>query len=124
MLLESSLGSIERVEALRYVQRAAGPVPRDELMRALRMDREAVDALVGELARAELVCAGAARSAVELGPAARTPFCEELLRIYEDDRLAVVSTLSALSMARIRDMAARAFSEAFVSKKKHSKDNL
>ena len=122
-LLESSLGSIEKVEALRLLRRAPGPVDRDELMPTLRMDREAVDALLGELADAGLVEAGADPGAVGLGPAARTPMCEELLRTYEEDRLAVVSELSALSMARIRNMAARTFSEAFVSKKKASKDS-
>jgi hypothetical protein len=117
-LLESSLGSIEKVEALRHLRRAPGSVPRDELMPTLRMDREAVDALLGELVGAGLVEAGAERDAVGLGPAARTPACEDLLQTYEEDRLAIVSELSALSMARIRNMAARTFSEAFVSRKK------
>lgn len=117
-LLESSLGSIEKVEALRLLRGASGPIARDELMPVLRMDRQAVDALLGELAGAGMVEPGADRGAVGLGPAARTAACEDLLRTYEEDRLVVVSELSALSMARIRNMAARTFSEAFVSKKK------
>lgn len=122
--LESRLESIEKVEILRYLRRAPGPIPHGELVRALPLDLDVADALLGELARVELVTAGPGRGPVELGPAAQTPLCEELLRLYEEDRLAVVSALSAFSVARIRSMAARTFSEAFVSKKKHSKDNL
>lgn len=119
-LLERTLRSIEKVETLRHLRRAETSLSRDELMRALRLDGESVDGVVGDLARAGLVEANGSRGTVGLGPAARTPACEDLLRIYEDDRLAVVSELSALSVARIRDMAARTFSETFVSKKRPS----
>jgi hypothetical protein len=122
-LLERTLRSIEKVETLRHLRQAPSSLSRDELMGALRMDRESVDGVVGELSCAGLVEASGARGAIGLGPAARTPACEDLLRIYEDDRLAVVSALSALSVARIRDMAARTFSETLVSKKKLDKDS-
>jgi predicted transcriptional regulator len=121
-LLETSVGSIEKVEALRHLRRAEGPISRAELARAVRLEREATDALLGDLTRAGLVEDGG-RDTVRPGADAASATCDELMRIYDEDRVAVVSTLSLLSMERIRSMAMRTFSEAFVSKKKPSKDS-
>jgi DNA-binding IscR family transcriptional regulator len=113
------VGSIEKLETLRHLRHAPGPMPRVELARALRLEREAADALLGELARAGLVEDGDGGGTVRLGAAALSPTCDDLMRLYEEeDRVAVVSALSLQSMERIRSMAMRAFSEAFVSKRK------
>ena len=116
------MGSIEKIEALRHLCRAEGPVPRAELARAVRLERETADALLGDLASAGLVEDGGGDT-VQLGAATASATCDELMRIYEEDRVAVVSTLSLLSMERIRSMAMRTFSEAFVSKKKPNNDS-
>lgn len=116
------MGSIEKMEALRYLRRAEGPVPRAELARAVRLEREATDVILGDLTRAGLVEDGG-RDTVRPGAGAASATCDELMRLYEEDRVAVVSTLSLLSMERIRSMAMRTFSEAFVSKKKPNNDS-
>ena len=122
-LLESGLDSIEKIEALRYLRRAGAAVTRTELMRTLRLEREATSALVRELAGAGLVELTGQAGHLRLGAAGTSAAHDELMRIYDEDRLVIVTALSALAMDRIRTMAARAFGEALVSLKKPSKDN-
>jgi len=121
-LLETDLDSIDKIEAIRHLRRALVPVPRDELMRALHLEREAMHALIAELSRAGLVDAAGARGAVRLGGKVVGAAWDELMRLYEEDRVAIVAALSELAVGRIRTMAARAFGEALVSRKKSSKD--
>ncbi len=121
-LLETDVNSIEKLDLIRYLRSAGGPVPRAEISRVLDLDRETADTLIDELAGADLVEVAGARSPVRSGAAAAGEACEDLLRIYDEDRLLVVSTLSSLAMERIRNMAARAFGEALVSKKKPKPD--
>ncbi len=121
-LLETDVESIEKVELIRYLQSAAAPVPRAELARVLDLDREAADTLIAELAHAGLVEVVGVRGAVRPGAAAADEACGDLMRIYDEDRAQVISVLSTLALQRIRNMAARTFGEALVSKKKPKDD--
>jgi hypothetical protein len=121
-LLETELDSLEKLELIRYLRRAKYAVARHEIVRALHLDREAADALIDELARGELVETTADGGAVQLGTAATGATCDDLMRIYDEDRLQIVSVMSSLAVARIRRMAARTFGEALASKKKPSND--
>jgi DNA-binding IclR family transcriptional regulator len=123
-LLESGLDSIEKLEALRYLRRARGPVTRTELMRVLRLEREAVELLIAELSRAQLVEVFGEGGHLRPGAAALDAAYDALIRLYDEDRPLVVAAQSALAMERIRTMAVRTFGEALVSKKKPSKGGL
>jgi hypothetical protein len=122
-LFESGVNSIEKIEALRCLRRSGGSVTRTELMRTLRLEREATDALVGELEVAGLVELASERGHLRLITNGADAAYDDLIRLYDEDRLLVVSALSALAVERIRTMAARAFGEALVSKKKPNQDN-
>ncbi|MGE0400563.1 MAG: hypothetical protein AB7T06_27890 [Kofleriaceae bacterium] len=51
------------------------------------------------------------------------PRVVELLALYDADRLSVITTISRLSIERIRGMTARAFANAFVLRKKGEDDD-
>lgn len=121
-LLETDLDSIEKVDAVRYLWRVRGSITRTELMRALQLEREATHALIAELARAGVVEIDEEGGAIRLGSQAGGAAWDELMQLHDEDRLVIVSALSALAVERIRTMAARAFGEALVSKKKARKD--
>jgi lipase chaperone LimK len=89
-----------------------------ELEVACQLETDLVIDAVVELARVELIeLEGDARLA-RLGRVAQDSVCESLMKLYEEDRSFVLSTLLTISMRRIRNMAARAFSEAFVIRKR------
>lgn len=121
-LLETDLGSVEKLEAMRYLRSAGGAVPRAELVRDVNLERETVRTAVGELVSAELIEATGERGTVRLGPRAAGEAFEEVMRMYDEDRVLVVTTLSSIAMERIRGMAARAFGEALVGRKKPDGD--
>ena len=121
-LLETELDSIEKVDAVRYLRRVRGSITRTELMRALQLEREATHALIAELARAGLVEIDEQGGGIRLGGHAVGAAWDELMQLYDEDRLMIVSALSALAVERIRTMAVRAFGEALVSKKKANKN--
>jgi hypothetical protein len=121
-LLETDLDSIEKVELIRYLRSAVTPVPRPEIARALDLDREAADTLIAELAHAGLVEVVGILGAVRPGPAVADEACDDLMRLYDEDRAQIISVLSTLALQRIRNMAAQTFGEALVSKKKLKDD--
>jgi hypothetical protein len=121
-LLETDLDSLDKLDLLRYLRRAGGEVPPLELVRALHLDRAAAGTLIDELARAGFVEITGALGSVRLGAQAARAACDDLMRIYDEDRLQIVAVLSSLAVQRIRRMAAQMFREALVSKKKPSDD--
>jgi hypothetical protein len=48
---------------------------------------------------------------------------DELARLYEEDRLLVVTSMVAISMDRIRGMAARTFADSFQFRKTKEPDD-
>jgi hypothetical protein len=92
-------------------------------MRTLRLDREATGVLIRELEEAGLVEITSERGHLRLAAGGADAAYDDLIRLYDEDRLLVVSALSALAVERIRTLAARTFGEALVSKKKSNKDN-
>ena len=119
-LLDSSLGSFEKLELASYLTRAGAPVPRADLKAALRLDTEALREALGELVSANLVEIGSAPEFnVKLGPRAQHHDFKSTMALYDEDRLSVVTALASSATRRIRSMAARTFAEAFVLKKKY-----
>ncbi|HEY4238908.1 MAG TPA: hypothetical protein VGM88_03800 [Kofleriaceae bacterium] len=84
---------------------------------ALALDRDAFrDAL------RDLIADGVVRSAhpdapLELGPRTRDPSFSEIVRLHAEDPLLLMNASTALSIRRVRSMAARTFRDTLGAKK-------
>ena len=117
-LLEAHLYSFEKLELLHALRSAGRPVSRDELVTVARLDRDVVADVLAQLELAHLVELDASGKLASLGVTAREPICESLLALYQADRAAVMAVVSSIAVRRIRSMAADAFADAFVLRKK------
>lgn len=115
-LLETDLTSVEKLEAVRCVRSTRRPLAWGELVGALGLGRDEAQGAIADLVRAGFLAR--AGDHIGLGPRAAGPAFEALVRVYEADRTLIVSELSAISVERIRGMAARAFGGALGGKKK------
>lgn len=95
----------------------------DDVCRALKLPREAVRQAAVELRAATLV-ETTVRGELHLLPLTTSDRenVDELVRLYREDPLAIAKALGDISMDRIRNMASRAFANAFVIRKKPPKD--
>jgi DNA-binding IclR family transcriptional regulator len=124
-LLDAHVDSFEKLELLMLLRRApeqgrtAG-----ELARALDLDAAEVGELVSGLVSAGLV-AWAADGAISLSPrtAEERAAMDELARVYDEDRITLVKAIAETAMDRLRNLAGRAFAEAFVIRKKPGGDD-
>jgi DNA-binding MarR family transcriptional regulator len=116
-LLETQLDTFEKLEVTIALYRA-GEASRalSELGKALLLDRDGVKKVA-----MELVANGVAEfdgpDRLRLMATYQTAQLAELARVYDEDRVLVVTTLSSIAMSRIRGMAARTFSDAFTLRK-------
>jgi hypothetical protein len=123
VLLDTSLGTFEKLELASHLMHAGASVPRADLRAALRLDAESLREAIGELVSAKIIEVGGAPDfKVNLGPRAQQDDFKALMALYDGDRLSVATALASSAMRRIRSMAATTFAEAFVLKRKH-KDN-
>lgn len=118
-LLETRVESFEKLELLMLLRRSPGRTTVREIARALDLDADDARAVVGALSSGGLV-AWAPDGAISLAP--RTPedqaALDELAHVYEEDKIAVVKAIAETAMDRLRNLAGRAFAEAFVIRKK------
>jgi hypothetical protein len=117
-LLRTHLDSFEKLEVVRALRGTGQAMSRDDLGRECRFTSDTIDEVVASLARMNVVETDGARGAVHLGSMSLEPAFQSLMTIYEHDRLVVMSALSSIAMERIRNMAAKAFADAFVLRKK------
>lgn len=117
-LLEAELFSFERLELLHALRAAAGALSSRELEDTCRLDADTVASVLAELAATGLVIFDQPGKRASLGAAANAPTCESLLALYAQDRALVLAALAPISLRRIRSMAARTFSDAFILRKK------
>jgi DNA-binding GntR family transcriptional regulator len=119
-LLTNRVDSFEKLEivvALHAAPRAT--LTMGDMCRDLKLPRDTVRQAVGELRVASLVDVTPTGDVRLLPPTSRDHAAvTELVALYEGDRLAVVTKLSEIALARIRNMASRAFADAFVIRKK------
>lgn len=118
-LLTNRVDSFEKLEiilALRAAPHATLSIT--DLCSAVKLPRDTVRQAVNELRDASLV--DLASGDVKLVPPTSRDHAvvSELVRMYQDDRLAIVKKLSEVALNRIRNMASRAFADAFVIRKK------
>jgi hypothetical protein len=111
-LLETEINSFEKLELLRRARGGTTPITRDDA----GFDNESMRTAIAELVKARLLADHG--GVLSIGARGREPSMNELMALYDDDRLAVVSALSAFAMDRLRTLASTAFSNAFVLRKK------
>jgi hypothetical protein len=122
-LLEGPLDSFEKLEiviALRAAQAMTSSVK--ELSKKLQMPVDVIERTVEELVRGKYVEVAGGLTRLILKSEDLVPI-DELVALYDSDRILVVRTLSEIAMDKIRGMAARTFADAFhLRKKKDSED--
>ena len=124
-LLANRIDSFEKLElvvALYAAPRATMSI--DALVTALSLSREDVRRAASELREASLIDL-ASRGEVQLLPPTERDHAavSELVRLYQEDRFAVVKAMGEIAVSRIRNMASRAFADAFIIRKKPPKDD-
>jgi hypothetical protein len=119
-LLDEVLDTFEKVEIAWHLTCARAPLRTSELQEQALLDPRAMRTAIDDLVGARVVELGKKpASTVRLGARARRSDFESLMSLYAVDRPLVVAALTAIAMARIRSMAVRAFSDAFVLRKKN-----
>jgi hypothetical protein len=122
-LLEAPLDTFEKLEICMVLWTATARTqsPR-ELAARIQLPLDLVERALEDLVAAKYVelAGGLARLTV---PAALVPDVQALVELYATDRILIVRTLSELAMDRVRGMAARAFADAFLIRKKSEDDD-
>lgn len=122
-LLEAPLDTFEKLEICMVLWTAAARTqsPR-ELAARVQLPIDLVERALDDLVRARFVelAGGLARLTI---PANLVPDVQALVELYATDRILIVRTLSELALGRVRGMAARAFADAFVLRKKSEDDD-
>lgn len=117
--LGAHLDSFEKLELVHQLATIDASISVTALSDQIGLDGEVADAALKALARGGWVESGAIKESVQLSSRARhDAHFQASLVAYREDRTAVLSAVSAIAMAKIRSMAARAFSDAFVLRKK------
>lgn len=89
----------------------------NELSKKLQLAPDLVGRAIDDLVRSHLI--EVAGGLTRLTPGSEDlAAIDELVQVYDDDRILVVRTLSEIAMDKIRGMAARTFADAFHFRKK------
>lgn len=123
-LLASRIDSFEKLELIVALQAAPrNTMSVDALCRQLKLSRDDIRQAAVELRTASLV-ALTSTGEVQLLPPTNHDHAAiaELVRVYEEDRLAVLKYMGEIALGRIRNMASRVFADAFVIRKKPPTD--
>jgi hypothetical protein len=118
-LLENGVNTFEKLELIVLLHGAPRSVMSlAELTRRLRLESEVVRLAAAELRDAALVELSSTGELQLLPPTSRDyEAVDELVRLYAEDRLAIVKAIGEIAMGRIRTLASQAFAEAFVVRK-------
>jgi Mn-dependent DtxR family transcriptional regulator len=123
-LLDTHVESFEKLELLMLLRRApGGRSTSGELALALDLGGDEVREIVAALSSAGLV-ARADDGGISLAPrtAEDRAALDELARVYDEDKIALVKAIAETAMDRLRNLAGRAFADAFVIRKKRGGD--
>ncbi len=119
-LLTTRIDSFEKLELVVALHEAPRTTLSTEaLVSALGLSRATVRQTAEELNAGALVDLGSNGEIQLLPPTNRErDAVAELVRIYREDRVTVVTALGEIAVDRIRNMASRVFADAFVIRKK------
>jgi hypothetical protein len=121
-LLRDQLDSFEKLELVQALRTAGRPMSTSELEVACRLAPDTVREVLGILSHLRIVERDDGGTLFRVAATGRAPAFETLMSVYEADRSSVMCTLSAMAMERIRGMAARAFADAFLLRKRGGDD--
>jgi DNA-binding IclR family transcriptional regulator len=123
-LLDAHVESFEKLEVLMLLRRTPAGTTAAEISRALGLGGDEVGEITAALSAAELV-ARAPDGRISLSPqrAEDRAALDELARVYAEDRLTLVKVIAETAMDRLRNLAGRAFADAFVIRKKPGGDD-
>lgn len=121
-LLVTKLDSYEKLEIMRVLRGARPAMSWSEIEAACQLSSDAVDDALADLGRSKLVEHDPVDHRFRLGAASADPCFATLMQTYDEDRAAVLAVLSSAVMQQLRSMAARAFADAFVIRKKRGDD--
>lgn len=120
-LLVTKVDSYEKLEIMRMLGAAGKTMSRSELEDACRLSSDAVDDALASLQRSKLIEHDPVSHGFRVRP--RADRClATLMQAYDEDRAAVLAVLSSAVMQRLRNMAAQAFADAFMIRKKRGDD--
>jgi hypothetical protein len=124
-LLDTHVESFEKLELLMLLRRAPeGRSTNGELALALDLGDDEVREIVAALSSAGLV-SRAVDGSISLAPRteAERAALDELARVYAEDKIVLVKAIAETAMDRLRNLAGRAFADAFVIRKKRGGDD-
>jgi DNA-binding transcriptional ArsR family regulator len=124
-LLDAHVESFEKLELLMFLRRSPGQRSTiGDLSLALDLGGDEVRAIVAALSAGGLV-ARAADGGIVLDPQRPEDrgVLDELARVYEEDKIVLVKAIAETAMDRLRNLAGRAFADAFVIRKKRGDDD-
>jgi predicted ArsR family transcriptional regulator len=111
--------TFEKLELIVLLCKARTAMSIAELANRLKLEREVIRQAVIALRGAVLVDLTSDDRVQLMPPTGRDhDAVGDLVKVYDDDRLAVVKLLGEIAMQRIRNMASQAFADAFVLRKK------
>lgn len=121
--LAAKLDSWERLELVVHLAGLPAPAPLASVCERIGLTLENAKPAADALVRAGLLVRDG-RDGMQLSDTARQdPDFQATLVAYREDRIAILNALSAIAMGKIRSMAARAFADAFVLRKKKPEDH-
>ena len=121
-LLVTKLDSYEKLEIMRALRGAGSAMSRSDLEAACRLSSDAVEDELASLERSKLIEHDRVHHQIRLGAASADPCFATLMQTYDEDCASVLAVLSSAVMQRLRSMAAQAFADAFVIRKKGRDD--
>ena len=121
-LLETTLDSFEKLEIVRTLLASGRAMSQSQLEDGCGLSSELIEDALPGLLRARLVERDVVDRGIRLGIASQDPRFVALMQLYNEDRAGVLAVLSSAVMQRLRSMAARAFADAFVIRKKRDGD--
>lgn len=131
-LLERTIDTFEKLEIVLALFRSTRPLTMADLERSLDIPVDQIRKFLVELLRDGMVAIESAEAG-ELQGAGQIvrlvpkdddgAALSELAQVYEEDSVVVVKALSAISVDRIRSMAARTFADAFQLRRKKENDD-
>ena len=119
-LLETTLDSYEKLEVVRAVRDLKQLEPAS-LIERLQSDAGELAETIDALVAAQIL--RRTGNSVVLGARGGDPELVELMTIYAQDQVLVITTLSTLVVGRLRNMAANTFAEAFLIPKRRRPDD-
>lgn len=123
-LLDDAVNTLEKLELVIRLYRARERrLTIGKLQRELELDRDDFRRSVAELTQAALIHRYG-RDTIELllHGAEDEAVMRELAAIYDSDKTRLIIAISEISMHRLRNLAGKAFADAFVIRKKYGDD--